>query len=95
MNSTLPNPLEAAVATGDLATVLDAALAHFDCQAGTVHLLRDGVLKLAAHRRGDVRVISTITVPPALDLKAPLPEAEATAGARDNQDSPAHQVYIQ
>jgi APA family basic amino acid/polyamine antiporter len=38
-------------------------------------------LKLAAHRRGDVRVLSTITVPPALDLKAPLPEAEATAAA--------------
>ncbi len=38
-------------------------------------------LKLAAHRRGDVRVISTITVPPALDLQAPLPEAEATAAA--------------
>src|SRR6185503_2474347 len=38
-------------------------------------------LTLAAHRRGDVRVISTITVPPALDLDAPLPEAEATAAA--------------
>ena len=38
-------------------------------------------LKLAAHRRGDVRVISTITVPPSLDLDAPLPEAEATAAA--------------
>src|SRR3954452_2641796 len=31
-------------------------------------------LKLAAHKGGAVRVISTITVPPALDLKAPLPE---------------------
>ena len=38
-------------------------------------------LKLAAHKRGDVRVVSTITVPPALDLEAPLPEAEAMAGA--------------
>jgi basic amino acid/polyamine antiporter, APA family len=38
-------------------------------------------LTLAAHRRGDVRVISTVTVPPALDLDAPLPEAEATATA--------------
>ena len=38
-------------------------------------------LTLAAHRRGDVRVISTITVPPSLDLDAPLPEAEATAAA--------------
>jgi basic amino acid/polyamine antiporter, APA family len=38
-------------------------------------------LKLATHKRGDVRVISTITVPPALDLDAPLPQAEATAAA--------------
>jgi basic amino acid/polyamine antiporter, APA family len=38
-------------------------------------------LKLAAHRGGTVRVISTITVPPALELKAPLPDAEATAAA--------------
>src|SRR2546430_17090407 len=37
--------------------------------------------KHAAHQRGYVRVISTITVPPALDLDAPLPEAEATAAA--------------
>ena len=38
-------------------------------------------LKLATHKRGDVRVISTVTVPPALDLDAPLPQAEATAAA--------------
>jgi APA family basic amino acid/polyamine antiporter len=38
-------------------------------------------LKLAAHKRGDVRVVSTITVPPALDLEAPLPDAQAMAAA--------------
>ena len=38
-------------------------------------------LKLAAHKRGDVRVLSTITVPPALDLDASLPEAEEVAAA--------------
>jgi basic amino acid/polyamine antiporter, APA family len=38
-------------------------------------------LKLAAHKRGDVRVVTTVTVPPALELDAPLPEAEATAAA--------------
>jgi APA family basic amino acid/polyamine antiporter len=38
-------------------------------------------LTLAAHKRGDVRVISTVTVPPALDVDAPLPEADATAAA--------------
>jgi basic amino acid/polyamine antiporter, APA family len=38
-------------------------------------------LTLAAHKRGDVRVLSTVTVPPALDLDAPLPEADAMAAA--------------
>jgi len=42
-------PLDAALATGSPPTVLAATLAHFDCQAGTVHLLREGVLKLVAH----------------------------------------------
>ena len=50
MTAPLPSPLESAVATGDIATVLGAALDHFGCQAGTVHVLRDGVLKLAASK---------------------------------------------
>ena len=50
MNSPLPSDLETAVASGDIAIVLDAALTHFGCQAGTVHLLRDGVLKLTAQK---------------------------------------------
>jgi APA family basic amino acid/polyamine antiporter len=36
-------------------------------------------LKLAAHRRGEMRVISTVTVPQHLDIEAPLPQAEETA----------------
>ena len=38
-------------------------------------------LRLASHRGGDVRVITTVTVPQHLDINAPLPEAEATAQA--------------
>jgi APA family basic amino acid/polyamine antiporter len=38
-------------------------------------------LKLAAHRRGNVRVITTIVVPQHLAIDAALPEAEATAQA--------------
>jgi basic amino acid/polyamine antiporter, APA family len=38
-------------------------------------------LKLAAHRGGDLRVITTVTVPQHLDINASLPEAEATAQA--------------
>jgi APA family basic amino acid/polyamine antiporter len=38
-------------------------------------------LKLASHKRGDVRVIVTLNVPQHLDIDAELPEAEATAQA--------------
>lgn len=64
MTAPLPSALESAVATGDIATVLDAALAHFGCQAGTVHLLRDGVLKLAASKNIPPPVVQIVeTVP--------------------------------
>ena len=46
---TIPAPVESALATGDPTTVLAASLRHFGCQAGTVHLLRDGLLQLVAH----------------------------------------------
>jgi APA family basic amino acid/polyamine antiporter len=38
-------------------------------------------LKLAAHRGGNLRVITTVTVPQHLDINASLPEPEATAQA--------------
>jgi APA family basic amino acid/polyamine antiporter len=38
-------------------------------------------LKLASHRGGDVRVVTTVTVPQHLSIDAPLPAAEATAQA--------------
>jgi len=64
MTAPLPSPLESAVATGDIATVLDAALTHFGCQAGTVHLLREGVLKLAASKNIPPPVVQIVeTVP--------------------------------
>lgn len=64
MSQPLPASLETVVATGDIAATLAAALAHFDCQAGTVHLLRDGVLKLAAHQNIPPPVVQIVeTVP--------------------------------
>jgi GAF domain-containing protein len=47
--STFSPELQAALASSDPATVLAASIAHFGCAAGTVHLLREGVLKLVAH----------------------------------------------
>jgi len=64
MTAPLPSALESAVATGDIATVLGAALDHFGCQAGTVHLLREGVLKLAASKNIPPPVVQIVeTVP--------------------------------
>ena len=52
----VPKNLAAAIVSADPDAVLRAALAHFGCQTGTVHLLRDGQLRLAA----------SVNIPPAL-----------------------------
>lgn len=45
----LPSTITEALSSPDpAATVLAAALKHYGCQAGTVHVLREGMLKLAA-----------------------------------------------
>lgn len=44
--SSLPSRVEQLLPTGTLEQLLQATLDHFTCQAGTVHLLRDGVLRL-------------------------------------------------
>ena len=60
----IPLPIETAAATGDLTAALVATAAHFGCQAGTIHLLRDGVLKLTAHHNIPPPVVQIIgTVP--------------------------------
>ena len=60
----IPTPIETAAASGDLTAALTATVAHFGCQAGTVHLVRDGVLKLVAHRNIPPPVVLIIgTVP--------------------------------
>lgn len=56
--------LESALATGSPVEVLRATLAHFQCAAGTVHLLRDGALSLAAHENIPPPVVAIVqTVP--------------------------------
>ena len=60
----IPTAIETAAASGDLTAALAATVAHFGCQAGTVHLLREGVLKLAAHHNIPPPVVQIIgTVP--------------------------------
>jgi GAF domain-containing protein len=44
--------------------VLAATISHFGCQAGTVHLLRGGVLKLVAHKNLPPAIVAIVeTVP--------------------------------
>lgn len=45
----LPTKVAELLENGSLDQLLQATLADFDCQAGTIHVLRDGVLRLAAH----------------------------------------------
>ena len=60
----IPTAIETAAASGDLTAALAATVAHFGCQAGTIHLLREGVLKLAAHHNIPPPVVQIIgTVP--------------------------------
>ena len=49
MSASLPPLIEDALQSGSPQEALAASLQHFGCQAGTVHLLRDGALKLAAY----------------------------------------------
>ena len=64
MSTPLPASIESALASGSAAEVLAASVAHFGCQAGTVHFLRDGVLKLAASKNIPPPVVQIVeTVP--------------------------------
>lgn len=59
------NPeISAALAASDPAALLGATIRRFDCQAGTVHVLRDGVLRLQAHSGIPAPVVQIVdTVP--------------------------------
>ena len=61
----LPTSLSEAAVSGDPSAVLAAALVHFGCQAGTVHLLQDGALKLVAHSGippAVVQIVSSVPI---------------------------------
>ena len=60
----LPPEIEITLSSGDASTVLAATIRHFGCQAGTVHVMRDGVLRLAAHQGIPAPIVQIIeTVP--------------------------------
>ena len=70
----------------DPQTFLTAALAHFDCQTGTVHLLRDGVLKLAAHAN---------IPPPLLPIIDTVPIGKGIAGLAAERREPVSLCNLQ
>jgi putative methionine-R-sulfoxide reductase with GAF domain len=53
----IPDSIQTALSRGSLEDALRATLSHFGCQAGTVHLLEEGVLKL----RGSVGIPPQVT----------------------------------
>lgn len=79
MNQPIPTSIEAAVVAGDLPAALAATIAHFGCQAGTVHLLREGFLKLAAHQN---------IPPPVVAIVATVPIGKGIAGLAAERREP-------
>jgi signal transduction protein with GAF and PtsI domain len=49
MSTSVPAEISIALQTGSIADALGATLHHFHCQVGTVHVLRDGLLRLTTH----------------------------------------------
>jgi putative methionine-R-sulfoxide reductase with GAF domain len=64
MSDSFSPVLEAALRRGSPADVLQATMDHFGCQAGTVHLLEEGMLKLSAHAGIPPTVVEIITTVP-------------------------------
>lgn len=78
--------LESALATANPDAVLRAALAHFDCQAGTVHLLKDGALSLAA---------SVNIPPPIVQIVQTVPIGKGIAGLAAERREPISLCNLQ
>ena len=78
--------LETALATGTAEDVLRATLADFQCQAGTVHLLKDGALALAAH----------INIPPpVVQIVQTVPIGKGIAGLAAERRAPVSLCNLQ
>jgi signal transduction protein with GAF and PtsI domain len=83
----IPASIFDALATADpSAAVLRATLQHFGCAAGTVHLLLDGVLKLAAHVN---------MPPPLLPIIETVPVGKGIAGLAAERREPVSLCNLQ
>jgi len=78
--------LESALTSGTPADVLRAALDHFQCQAGTIHLLKDGALALVAH----------INIPPPIvQIVQTVPIGKGIAGLAAQRREPISLCNLQ
>jgi len=78
--------LESALSSGAPADVLRATLDYFQCQAGTVHLLKDGALALAAH----------INIPPPIvQIVQTVPIGKGIAGLAAERREPVSLCNLQ
>jgi GAF domain-containing protein len=63
-SSPLPAAVVEALASGTPSDVLAATLSHFDCQAGTIHRVEEGVLKLVTSANIPPHIVQIVgTVP--------------------------------
>ncbi len=79
MTSIIPPAVAQALATGTVAEVLTATLAHFDCQAGTVHRVKEELLQLVA---------SANIPPPVVQLVQTVPIGKGIAGLAAERREP-------
>jgi len=78
--------LESALTSGAPADVLRATLDYFQCQAGTVHLMKDGALALAAH----------INIPPPIvQIVQMVPIGKGIAGLAAERREPVSLCNLQ
>lgn len=78
--------LESALAIADPAAILRATIAHFACDAGTVHLLKDGALSLAAH----------VNIPPPIvQIVETVPIGKGIAGLAAERREPVSLCNLQ
>jgi signal transduction protein with GAF and PtsI domain len=78
--------LDSALTSGTPAEVLRATLDYFRCQAGTVHLMRDGALALVAH----------INIPPPIvQIVQTVPIGKGIAGLAAERREPVSLCNLQ
>ena len=82
----LSSGLESALASGNIPDFLKATLTHFQCDAGTVHLMKNGELSLAAH----VNI-----PPPVVQIVQTVPIGKGIAGLAAQRREPVSLCNLQ